>query len=117
MQCFEEIEKVEYRTPEEWLSWLSSGSASDSIATCIFGQSVANGLSPEIIAAIQKRKELYEAGLQGFVREFPERSRDRVFIVRSPARLNMRGMHIDNHGGTCNGFAIDRETILVASPK
>eukprot|EP01102_Stenamoeba_stenopodia_P002969 TRINITY_DN12904_c0_g1_i1.p1 TRINITY_DN12904_c0_g1~~TRINITY_DN12904_c0_g1_i1.p1 ORF type:complete len:567 (+),score=143.22 TRINITY_DN12904_c0_g1_i1:164-1702(+) len=25
-------------------------------------------------------------------------------------------MHIDNHGGTCNGFAVDRETILVASP-
>ena len=36
-------------------------------------------------------------------------------IFRSPARINLRGMHVDKHGGSCNGVAINRETVLYAT--
>lgn len=51
------------------------------------------------------------------INEFKEMfSLEPSIIFRSPARINLRGMHIDKHGGACNGVAIDRETFIFASP-
>eukprot|EP00928_Gymnodinium_smaydae_P013710 TRINITY_DN14981_c0_g6_i1.p1 TRINITY_DN14981_c0_g6~~TRINITY_DN14981_c0_g6_i1.p1 ORF type:complete len:559 (-),score=67.39 TRINITY_DN14981_c0_g6_i1:147-1823(-) len=36
-----------------------------------------------------------------------------IYIVRAPARVNLRGMHVDNNGGYCNSVCIDRELFIV----
>jgi N-acetylgalactosamine kinase len=41
----------------------------------------------------------------------------RVFIVRSPGRLNVMGRHIDHQGGTSNLMTIGYETLLAVSPR
>lgn len=41
----------------------------------------------------------------------------RVAIVRSPGRINLMGRHIDHQGGTVNVMAVNREIIMVASPR
>jgi len=40
-----------------------------------------------------------------------------AFVFRSPARVNLRGMHIDNNGGYCNSVCIEKDTILVFSTR
>jgi N-acetylgalactosamine kinase len=40
-----------------------------------------------------------------------------VMIVRSPARINLMGRHIDHQGGPINVMAIDREVWMVARPR
>lgn len=40
-----------------------------------------------------------------------------VSIIRSPGRINLMGRHIDHQGGTVNVMAINREIILVATPR
>jgi N-acetylgalactosamine kinase len=40
-----------------------------------------------------------------------------VAIVRSPGRINLMGRHIDHQGGAVNVMAVNREIILVASPR
>lgn len=39
-----------------------------------------------------------------------------VRIFRSPGRINLRGMHVDTHGGFLNLMTHQREMILAASP-
>eukprot|EP00930_Biecheleria_cincta_P035793 TRINITY_DN24597_c0_g1_i1.p1 TRINITY_DN24597_c0_g1~~TRINITY_DN24597_c0_g1_i1.p1 ORF type:complete len:551 (+),score=111.34 TRINITY_DN24597_c0_g1_i1:145-1797(+) len=34
-------------------------------------------------------------------------------IMRSPARVNLRGMHIDNNGGYTNSICVDREVMIM----
>jgi len=41
----------------------------------------------------------------------------RAIVVRSPGRINLMGRHVDHQGGTCNLMAIDREIVIVASPR
>jgi len=42
---------------------------------------------------------------------------DRVFIVRSPGRLNLMGRHIDHRGGFTNVVAISEEIVMVCRPR
>jgi len=42
---------------------------------------------------------------------------DKVFIVRSPGRINLLGRHIDHRGGRVNVVAINDEILLIASPR
>jgi len=41
----------------------------------------------------------------------------RVFLVRSPGRVNILGRHIDHQGGNCNLMGIDREIIMAVHPR
>ena len=41
----------------------------------------------------------------------------KVAIIRSPGRINLMGRHIDHQGGTVNVMAVNREIILVATPR
>jgi N-acetylgalactosamine kinase len=41
----------------------------------------------------------------------------KVFIVRSPGRVNAMGRHIDHQGGICNLMTIGYETLLVVRPR
>lgn len=53
--------------------------------------------------------------VEAFIGRFgPERT---VAVVRSPGRINLMGRHIDHQGGTVNVMAVNREIVLVASPR
>jgi N-acetylgalactosamine kinase len=41
----------------------------------------------------------------------------KVFIVRSPGRVNIMGRHIDHQGGICNLMAIGYETLMIVRPR
>lgn len=41
----------------------------------------------------------------------------KVVLTRAPGRVNLMGRHIDHRGGSVNVMAIDRDTIIVASPR
>jgi len=63
----------------------------------------------------ESKIRIYLKVLREFVKNFgPDR---KVFIVRSPGRLNIMGRHIDHRGGTVNILAIDKEIIMVAEPR
>lgn len=41
----------------------------------------------------------------------------RVVITRAPGRINLMGRHIDHRGGSTNVLTVDKDTILVCSPR
>ena len=82
--------------------------------------------SPNIIARLyhiygknqsilQTRRELYIKALSTFADAYGDTQNAQ--IVRAPGRINLLGTHIDHRGGYVNYVAIDRETILVVSPR
>ncbi|MGC8844917.1 MAG: galactokinase family protein [Candidatus Hydrogenedens sp.] len=62
----------------------------------------------------QERMKLIIQTLQKFVDTFGDKH---VFITRCPGRINLRGMHIDTHGGFLNLMTIEQEVILVGHPR
>jgi N-acetylgalactosamine kinase len=42
---------------------------------------------------------------------------EKVFIIRSPGRVNAMGRHIDHQGGNCNLMTIGYETLMVVRPR
>ncbi len=62
---------------------------------------------------LHMRTALIQQTLQAFQERFGDVPA-RVF--RAPGRINLRGMHVDTHGGFLNLMTHHRETILVAAP-
>lgn len=58
----------------------------------------------------QDRIPLIVKTLQKFIELFGDKH---IFITRCPGRINLRGMHVDTHGGFLNLMTIGQETILV----
>ncbi len=58
----------------------------------------------------QNRIPLMLQTLQKFIELFGDKH---VFITRCPGRINLRGMHVDTHGGFLNLMTIEQEVILV----
>lgn len=42
---------------------------------------------------------------------------EKAIFTRSPGRVNLMGRHIDHRGGGINVMAIDKDTLLIASPR
>jgi galactokinase len=63
-------------------------------------------------AAFQESRTLWESTLHCFLGRFGDRD---VRLFRSPGRLNLRGMHVDTHGGFLNLTTHQRETVVVAA--
>ena len=64
---------------------------------------------------LESRRSLYLQALDTFTEAY---GGDReVLISRAPARINLLGNHIDHRGGSLNYMAIDRDMIVVASPR
>ncbi|MEE2993926.1 MAG: galactokinase family protein [Gemmatimonadota bacterium] len=38
-------------------------------------------------------------------------------LIRAPARINLKGVHVDHRGGYLNYMAINREVVMVVSPR
>lgn len=56
----------------------------------------------------------WSAALDAFLARFGDAP---VRLFRAPGRINLRGMHIDTHGGHLNMLTHQRETALVAAAK
>jgi len=70
------------------------------------------GTNPDIIAS---RLPLYEKALATHLEAFGQS--DELIISRAPGRINLLGNHIEHRGGYVNYVAVNRETLLVASPR
>lgn len=64
-------------------------------------------------APLDDRLALLRRALQGFAEAFGDAP---VMVVRAPGRLNLRGMHVDTHGGYLNLVTHQREIVVVAAP-
>ncbi|HOV33517.1 MAG TPA: galactokinase family protein [Candidatus Hydrogenedens sp.] len=58
----------------------------------------------------ETRPKLIIQVLQKFIEVFGDKP---VFITRCPGRINLRGMHVDTHGGFLNLMTIEQEVVLV----
>ncbi|NLN94057.1 MAG: hypothetical protein GX130_12230 [Candidatus Hydrogenedens sp.] len=62
---------------------------------------------------LQSRRSLLINALKAYISRFGDRH---VRIFRAPGRVNLRGMHVDTHGGWLNLMTHQREVLLIASP-
>lgn len=89
-------------TPEHWLARLDDrGIERHLCALC--------GYSAELWPS---RRRVVVTALEGFLSRFGSKP---VFIARCPGRVNLRGMHVDTHGGHFNVMTHQRETVVVAA--
>ncbi len=66
-------------------------------------------------ALLDQRRKGFVRTLKLFAKRY---GADRqAVIARAPGRINLMGRHIDHRGGAVNTMAIDREVVLVASPR
>ncbi|GMU93360.1 MAG: hypothetical protein AMXMBFR4_24180 [Candidatus Hydrogenedentota bacterium] len=71
---------------------------------------VTYGLAP---TEIEIRLRVIEQTLRRFLAVFGDRP---VRIFRCPGRINLRGMHVDTHGGHLNLMTHQREVVVAACP-
>jgi N-acetylgalactosamine kinase len=60
---------------------------------------------------LDERRRTYVSLLHRFGMAYGD---DDVIVTRSPARINLRGMHVDHRGGHVNYVCINRETLVAA---
>ena len=66
-------------------------------------------------ALIEYRLSQYRDGLRKFADVYGRQ--EGVVIVRAPARVNLMGVHIEHRGGYVNYFTIQKEIVMIASPR
>jgi galactokinase len=62
---------------------------------------------------LDERRALVQEVCQTFLERFGDRP---VRLFRAPGRINLRGMHVDTHGGYLNLMTHQREVVVAASP-
>lgn len=70
-------------------------------------------ISGDDIPLIQARVRLIRSVLKCFLDRFGDAP---VRVFRSPGRINLRGMHVDTHGGYLNLMTHQREVVAAVSP-
>eukprot|EP00762_Andalucia_godoyi_P001161 ANDGO_01997.mRNA.1 Uncharacterized protein MJ1055 len=103
---------------DQWISLLLNDDQSQTLLSWSYG----SGVSKQVL---MQRRSLLVRAILGFLASFQKSEHcdagrmmmidpsTPVAVVRCPGRVNLRGMHIDSHGGACNAIATDRETVLV----
>ncbi|MCK5863073.1 MAG: hypothetical protein KAH38_11340 [Candidatus Hydrogenedentes bacterium] len=91
------------KTVSQWLSLLECPEKSRSLCDTY-------GTNKEVL---QKRAVLLQRTLTAFKERFGD---DIVNVFRAPGRINLRGMHVDTHGGFLNLMTHQREVVVVAAP-
>lgn len=64
------------------------------------------------MSLLEQRAVLVRRALEGFLERFGDLP---VRLFRAPGRINLRGMHVDTHGGYLNLMTHQREVMLVAA--
>lgn len=65
---------------------------------------------------VAERQAAYAALLEAFENVYGS-VHERVALVRAPARINLKGVHVDHRGGHLNYVTIDREIALAVAPR
>ena len=88
----------------QWLEFVDpSAGASNAALAAIYG--------PET-GILDERRALLRRVLTQFLERFGDRP---VRICRAPGRINLRGMHVDTHGGYLNLMTHQREVVVAAA--
>jgi N-acetylgalactosamine kinase len=83
---------------------------------------VSGGLARELASVYGAEPELLQERIDACL-SLLERAAEwigpggRVYLVRSPGRVNMMGRHIDHQGGNCNLMTIGYETLMAVRPR
>jgi len=64
---------------------------------------------------LESRRMVFLRALEGFATHYGQERE--VIISRAPGRINLLGNHIDHRGGFVNYIAINRDMLMVASPR
>ncbi|MBI2433118.1 MAG: hypothetical protein HYV26_09630 [Candidatus Hydrogenedentes bacterium] len=89
-----------------WLAACQSPSPEFSASlSAIYGNDEAN---------LTRRTALVEHGLHCFLDLYGNQP---VQVLRAPGRVNLRGMHVDTHGGWLNLMTHQREVVVIAAPR
>jgi galactokinase len=91
----------DFLTPNQWMKALHTPAAARQL-------SAVYGPSSEVLA---DRVQLLRRVLDQFGARFGDVP---VRVFRCPARVNLRGMHVDTHGGFLNLTTHQRETVIAA---
>ena len=99
------LDKRSLKRAREWLS-IFYGDEINSVLKGIYGNE---------IGLLERRRRDFQRLLEDYIKAMGEDSL--VFLVRSPAKLNILGRHIDHRGGRINSISIDREILMVVHPR
>lgn len=94
---------MEIRTVSAWIdAFMSHDAVLDMRLRVIYGDDPA---------LLDERRRAYVNLLTRFGMTYGD---DDVIVTRSPARINLRGVHVDHRGGHVNYMCISRETLVAA---
>ncbi|MGD9139020.1 MAG: NTP transferase domain-containing protein [Desulfobacterales bacterium] len=110
----EVFSEVTYRTIGDWLSLFED--------PAVHSQTIEVRLRQELIDIYGAETEILQERIQAYLSILRYAGKvigldKKVFIVRSPGRVNAMGRHIDHQGGICNLMTIGYETLLVVGPR
>jgi len=110
----ETLPAVSYQTVFDWLKLLEAMEQQ--------GRSAAEQVWDELATLYSEAPEVISERLQALISLMKHTaevvgSNEKVFIVRSPGRVNAMGRHIDAQGGTCNLMTIGYETLMAVKPR
>lgn len=103
-----------YRTVTHWLEFFDTLGQKDLMDNQQVWEEFA-ALYSDDTAVIHERLKAYTDTLKYAAKVLGKN--EKVFIVRSPGRVNVMGRHIDAQGGTCNLMTIGYETLMAVKPR
>ncbi len=95
-----EISNHFYRYASEYASALNSGSMDSELLT--------------VYENINEQKARYTELISIFKDKYGDK---KIIATRAPGRVNLMGRHIDHRGGSLNVMTIDRDVVLIVSPR
>ncbi len=103
----QELSRSVFKPAREWLArLLEFGPGARATLARVYGG------DEQVIA---NRRQAMVQTVEAFMGQFgPERN---MVLCRAPGRINLMGRHVDHRGGNVNVMAINRETLLAASPR
>ena len=108
------LSKLSYQTIGDWLASFEGRVDKGRTVDERLWQELAELYGAET-AVILERVESYIATLKHAATVIdPDK---KVFLVRSPGRVNTMGRHIDHQGGICNLMTIGYETLMAVRPR
>jgi N-acetylgalactosamine kinase len=103
----DELPSSIYKPAKQWLAQLHA-------FTPATRKTLAQMYGGDETVVAGRRQAMIQA-VQAFMGQFgPDR---KMVLCRAPGRINLMGRHVDHRGGNVNVMAINRETLLAASPR
>jgi len=108
------LSKLSYRTIGDWLASFEGLADQNQAADERLWQELVELYSAET-EVILERVQAYISTLRHAAAVMG--AEQKIFLVRSPGRVNTMGRHIDHQGGICNLMTIGYETLMAVRPR